>query len=61
MPYKIKKKGGGFKVCKKQGGKCFSKKAMTKKKAKGQLAAIQINSRESTNYFENLIESCFHE
>jgi hypothetical protein len=61
MPYKIKKKAGGFKVCKKTGGKCFSKKAMTKKKANAQLAAIQINTRESVNYFETFIESCLDE
>ena len=61
MPYKIKKSGTGFKVCKKTGKKCFSKKPMPKKRAKAQLAAIQIHSKESTNYFERLIESYLNE
>lgn len=63
MPYKIKRSGSGFKVCKKTGGggKCFSKKPLSKKKANKQMAAIQINSKESVNYFEQLIESCLHE
>jgi hypothetical protein len=46
MPYKIKKKNGGYKVCK-VSGKCFSKKPLTKKKAQAQRAAIAINSYES--------------
>lgn len=61
MPYKIRKKEGGFKVCK-LSGKCFSKKPLSKKRAKAQMAAIQINSNtNSTNYFHNLIKECFNE
>ena len=60
MPYKIRKKGSGYKVCK-PSGKCFSKKPMSKEKAQKQRAAIQINAKESTNYFERLIESVLHE
>jgi hypothetical protein len=58
MPYKIRKKGSGYKVCKTT-GKCFSKKPLSKKRAIAQRAAIQINS--STNYFESLIESILYE
>jgi hypothetical protein len=58
MPYKIRKKGSGYKVCK-TSGKCFSKKPLSKKRAIAQRAAIQINS--STNYFESLIESILYE
>lgn len=58
MPYKIKKSGSGFKVCKKTGKKCFSKKSLSKKKARAQMYAIQLNSE---NYFENLIEHVINE
>jgi hypothetical protein len=58
MPYKIRKRGSGYKVCKTT-GKCFSKKPLSKKRAIAQRAAIQINS--STNYFESLIESILYE
>ena len=43
MPYKIKKSGSGYKVCKKVGEKCFSKKALPKSKATAQLKAIMAN------------------
>jgi hypothetical protein len=58
MPYKIRKKGSGYKVCKTT-GKCFSKKPLSKKTAIAQRAAIQINA--SVNYFESLIESVIYE
>jgi hypothetical protein len=58
MPYKIRKKGSGYKVCK-TSGKCFSKKPLSRKKAIAQRAAIQINA--SVNYFESLIESVIYE
>lgn len=61
MPYKIKKSGRGYKVCKKSGSKCFSKKPLSKKKAVAQRAAIAINTHESVNYFEGLISSCVNE
>lgn len=44
MPYKIKKVSGGYKVCKKQGSKCFSKKPFPSKKAAlKQMRAIIVN------------------
>ena len=44
MPYKIKKVKNGYKVCKKNGTKCFSKKPFpTKKAAQGQMYAIISN------------------
>lgn len=43
MPYKLKSTGGGWKVAKKHGGKTFSKKPMSKAKAKRQMAAIHAN------------------
>jgi hypothetical protein len=58
MPYKIRKKGSGYKVCKTT-GKCFSKKPLSKKRAIAQRAAIQINS--NSNYFSKLIESVLYE
>ncbi len=53
MPYSLKKKDEGYKVCK-PSGKCFSKKPMTRKKALKQLAAIKINTNESL-CFEALV------
>lgn len=53
MPYDIKKSGSGFKVCKKAGGKCFSKKPLSKQKAKAQMAAIYAN--ESINNSNGVI------
>lgn len=43
MPYAIHKKGSGYKVCKKVGGKCFSKKPLPLARAKRQMSAIQMN------------------
>ena len=43
MPYHIKKVNSGYKVAKKSDGKTFSKKPMTEKKAKKQMAAIGIS------------------
>jgi len=40
MPYTVKKDKGGFKACKKDGKKCFSKKPLTKKQAVKQIGAI---------------------
>jgi len=52
MPYQIKKikKGEGavYKVFKKGTSKSFSKKPMTKQKAKKQIAALHINANENT-------------
>jgi hypothetical protein len=45
MPYKIVKAGGGAKVCKKEGGKCFSKKPLSVGRAKAQLKAIYANTK----------------
>lgn len=49
MPYKLKKKGKGYKVCV-PSGKCFSKKPLSRKKALGQLAALKINTDESISF-----------
>ena len=40
MPYKVYKKGSGYKACKKDGGKCFSKKPLSKEKAEAQKKAL---------------------
>ena len=47
MPYAIKKSGAGFKVVNKKTGHAFSKKPMSKVKAKKQVAALHINVKES--------------
>jgi hypothetical protein len=60
MPYKVVKKGSGYKVCK-PSGKCFSKKSLSKKMAKKQRSAIAIHTHDSVNYFEQLIESFLNE
>lgn len=49
MPYQLRKQDGGYKVGKKGSSKTFSKKPMSKEKAKAQLAALHINApKEST-------------
>lgn len=58
MPYKLRKRGRGYKVCK-PSGKCFSKKPLPKKRAMAQMAAIRIN--EDVNIFESLIYSALYE
>jgi hypothetical protein len=59
MPYTIKKKNQGYKVCKKKGGKCFSKKPLTKKGAVAQMGAIMSN--ENKTPLELLfIEACWN-
>lgn len=40
MPYKVYKKGSGYKACKKDGKKCFSKKPLSKQKAEAQKKAL---------------------
>ena len=55
MPYNIKKFKGGYKVCKKNSSKCFSKKPMPKARAERQMAALHINTNESVlNEFNSL-------
>lgn len=44
MPYELRKQDGGYKVGKKGSSKTFSKKPMSKEKAKAQLAALHINA-----------------
>jgi hypothetical protein len=46
MPYKVYKKGAGYKVCKRGTQKCFSKKSLTKTKATKQMKAILANESE---------------
>jgi hypothetical protein len=43
MPYKVYKKGSGYKTCKKGGNKCFSNKPMSKEKAQTQMKAMYAN------------------
>lgn len=58
MPYTIKKKKQGYKVCKKTGKKCFSKKPLPKKRAVAQMGAIMSN--ENKTPLELLfIEACW--
>lgn len=40
MPYKVYKKGSGYKACKKDGKKCYSKKPLSKEKAQSQMKAL---------------------
>ncbi len=60
MPYSIRKKGSGFKVCKKAGGKCFSKKPMPKEKAKAQMRAIYANESVKEPRFDSLCSKLLH-
>ena len=43
MPYNLKKYKSGYKVCKKNSSKCFSKKPLTKQKAENQMKALYAN------------------
>lgn len=45
MPYKLKKSGGGYKVTSPNHKSGFSKKPLSKGKAKKQLAAIYANTK----------------
>ena len=45
MPYKLKKSGSGYKVT--SPGRSYSKHPMSKEKAKKQLAALHIHTKES--------------
>lgn len=47
MPYKLNKNGSGYKVTSPNHPSGFSKKPLSKNKAKKQLAAIQMNTNES--------------
>lgn len=53
MPYKIYKKNG-YKACKPGGTKCFSKKGMTKEKAREQQKALYANESLDMNSVGNL-------
>lgn len=48
MPWNLSKSDGGYKVRNKGTGKTYSKKPMTKEKAKKQMAAMYANYNEST-------------
>lgn len=62
MPYKLKKIGSGYKVCKKNSTKCFSKKPLPRERALKQLAALHINTGESTQpSLSQLIRQCLNE
>jgi len=45
MPYTARKVEGGFKACKKDGSKCFSKNPMSKEKAIKQIGAIASSEK----------------
>ena len=45
MPYQMKHSGSGYKVCKKDGDKCFSKKPLSKSQAMSQMRAIYANEK----------------
>jgi hypothetical protein len=47
MPYDLRKFSKGYKVCKKNGKKCFSKKPLPKARAEAQMKAIHANTNES--------------
>lgn len=47
MPYSIRKSSSGVKVINKKTGRTFSRKPMSKEKAKKQVAALHINVKES--------------
>jgi hypothetical protein len=47
MPYKVYKKGSGYKACKKNGKKCFSKKPLTKEKAQKQTKALYASEQQN--------------
>jgi hypothetical protein len=55
MPYKIKKSGSGYKVTNKNTGKTYSKKPMSKQKARAQQCAMYANSHEES--FDNKLSS----
>ena len=58
MPYKLKKVGSGYKVCKKLGKqKCFSKKSLPKERAKAQMRAIIANESLSFKDYLFLVEA----
>lgn len=56
MPYKISKTGNGYKVCKKSGGKCFSKKPLSKGRAKAQMRAIYANESTKNRIINMILE-----
>lgn len=55
MPYKIYKKNG-YKVCKTNGKKCFSKKGLTKKQAREQQKALYANESLETKEIGSNLE-----
>lgn len=46
MPYELKKVKGGWKVCKKDGSKCFSEKPLPRERALAQLRAIMASENK---------------
>lgn len=59
MPYKLKKSGSGYKVTSPNHKPGFSKKSMSKDRAKKQLAAIQINTHGES--FEQALDKVLSE
>lgn len=64
MPYAAKKVKGGYKACKKNGKKCFSKKPMkTKKEAVKQIGAIASSEKRKLKgeSFDEMINNLLSE
>lgn len=57
MPFKVTKRGSGYKVCK-PSGKCFSNKPMSKSKAESQQQAMYANVEET---FDQAVDRLLHE
>jgi hypothetical protein len=58
MPYRIVKRGSGYKVCKKSSKKCFSKKPLNKEKAQSQMKALYASESIS---FEKIVDGVLNE
>jgi len=60
MPYILKKLKNGYKVCKKDNTKCFSKKPIPKKRAEKQMKAIIINETSGGGKTEPLDKELYN-
>lgn len=58
MPYGKKKVNGGYKIYNKKTGKTYSKHAQSSQMADKQLAALHINTNESTMNDESFNQAC---
>jgi hypothetical protein len=61
MPFKVTKRGGGYKVCK-PSGKCYSKKTMSKQQAERQQRAMYANYQPThKESFDQVVNSLLKE